>query len=640
MIRSIIEAHNRSLNPPPPPPPPSNVDGVNGSNGDEENDDELQLALALSLSISTNGGETKESNQHVNVGETKEPTGLEGNLLLASNLDAASVEMPKDLNHWICEQCESENRLEADECELCDSERPMIKDEVDDLNEFKTKTSINSTVLPLDHDAASVKINDEADDFNEFETKTSINSTILPLDLTFDETTTTIVPEYYSTQTFRYLPVEIWRYIFHILNPNPREYISIRSSLCRLFRDSLKPPPIWTEFPHPNYPTLKSLLSRLHKSWQKDSSKSPKWILIGEGVHNEHGETLMLVFPVELIGEGRDKTIIIGGVMILKPRSIGKACSNCDKPQSLERGKNSRDGLIWTTGKLRSCSCERVQYCSSKCQRAHWVPGGHKEEHKKFIGSSATSKRAIRITRGTKRTISSPIRVVRDLTLRGSKGSGVSTGSRKHPNLYFILKDLLIENCSDNGLWVNGAGTCINVEIKNCGKNGIALYRGRLNMTGNSFRHLLPPSFVGNKTSIHHNCTNEKSYHYGLFVSRNAKISFDGIVMNQRMAEFHDQILFQNGGGGNCLFRAEPEDDNDDDANEVVAAVDVVDEENTTGGETKESNQNVNVGETKEPKDLNHWICENCESENILEADACVLCNSERPMIKDEVDEL
>ena len=46
--------------------------------------------------------------------------------------------------------------------------------------------------------------------------------------------------------------------VFPYLGPNQKEIIQLRS-YCKLFRDALKPPPLWTTFPHPNYPTLDSL---------------------------------------------------------------------------------------------------------------------------------------------------------------------------------------------------------------------------------------------------------------------------------------------------------------------------------------------------------------------------------------------
>ena len=57
-----------------------------------------------------------------------------------------------------------------------------------------------------------------------------------------------------------------WSRIFSFYVPDDKDRIELRS-LCRLFRDALKPPPQWTTFPHSNYPTLKSLMDRLNEMY-------------------------------------------------------------------------------------------------------------------------------------------------------------------------------------------------------------------------------------------------------------------------------------------------------------------------------------------------------------------------------------
>ena len=57
-----------------------------------------------------------------------------------------------------------------------------------------------------------------------------------------------------------------WSRIFSFLFlcvPDDKDRIELRF-LCRLFRHALKPPPRWTTFPHPNYPTLNSVMDRLN----------------------------------------------------------------------------------------------------------------------------------------------------------------------------------------------------------------------------------------------------------------------------------------------------------------------------------------------------------------------------------------
>ena len=47
-------------------------------------------------------------------------------------------------------------------------------------------------------------------------------------------------------------------------------------------------------------------------------------------------------------------------------------CSSCDKPQP--SGQTFR----------KCMGCRTVQYCNKECQRAHWSPGGHKQECKRL----------------------------------------------------------------------------------------------------------------------------------------------------------------------------------------------------------------------------------------------------------------
>jgi hypothetical protein len=75
-----------------------------------------------------------------------------------------------------------------------------------------------------------------------------------------------------------------WSRIFSFLYvPDEKDHIPLRS-LCRLFRDSLKPLPLWTSFPHPKYPTLKDLIDKLNNVYQKDPTKAPKIVFVMKGI--------------------------------------------------------------------------------------------------------------------------------------------------------------------------------------------------------------------------------------------------------------------------------------------------------------------------------------------------------------------
>jgi len=57
-----------------------------------------------------------------------------------------------------------------------------------------------------------------------------------------------------------------WSRIFSFYVPDDKDRIKLRS-LCRLFRDALKPPPLHTTFPHSNYPTLNGLINKLNEMY-------------------------------------------------------------------------------------------------------------------------------------------------------------------------------------------------------------------------------------------------------------------------------------------------------------------------------------------------------------------------------------
>ena len=58
----------------------------------------------------------------------------------------------------------------------------------------------------------------------------------------------------------------IFSFLFLCVPDDNIERIELRS-LCRLFRDALKPLPLWTSFPHPNFPSLNRLMKKLNKMY-------------------------------------------------------------------------------------------------------------------------------------------------------------------------------------------------------------------------------------------------------------------------------------------------------------------------------------------------------------------------------------
>ena len=114
-----------------------------------------------------------------------------------------------------------------------------------------------------------------------------------------------------------------WKRIFELLDPphyDPTTHtdrIHLRC-LCNMFNAALKPPPKgmkgkWTEFPHPNHPSLASLIARCHQLYDEDPRRAPTIIFIKEGNHEVVTDYLGIKYPMKIVGAGRDKTTIRGG---------------------------------------------------------------------------------------------------------------------------------------------------------------------------------------------------------------------------------------------------------------------------------------------------------------------------------------
>jgi hypothetical protein len=116
------------------------------------------------------------------------------------------------------------------------------------------------------------------------------------------------------------------------------------------------------------------------------------------------------------------------------------------------------------------------------------------------------------------------------LALRQAKQNGVLGESS------FTMEDVLVEQCSGRGVYASGTGVvsrCTNVEVRQCGGSGVFAYRGA------------SITLIGDKTTVHHNCTKGRSYDYGLQVySSSSTIQLVSPLTKE-------QIAVDNGGGGN-----------------------------------------------------------------------------------------
>jgi hypothetical protein len=128
-----------------------------------------------------------------------------------------------------------------------------------------------------------------------------------------------------------------WSRIFSFYVPDDKDHIQLRF-LCRLFRDALIPPPLYTTFPHPKYPTLNGLMDKLNNVYQKDPTKAPKIVFVLKGTFRvkatatyNNEAVIIIKYPLKIIGAGQNKTIIHGGGFSI-PRNI--------------HGKNKNKGIV------------------------------------------------------------------------------------------------------------------------------------------------------------------------------------------------------------------------------------------------------------------------------------------------------
>ena len=117
------------------------------------------------------------------------------------------------------------------------------------------------------------------------------------------------------------------------------------------------------------------------------------------------------------------------------------------------------------------------------------------------------------------------------LTLRQAKGTGVVGESS------FTMDDVLVEQCGYSGVLASGTGVvsrCTNVEVRQCGLSGVNADSGA------------SITLIGAKTTVHHNCTLEVSYHYGLSVGFSR---FSTIQLVSPLTK--EEVSTDNTGGGN-----------------------------------------------------------------------------------------
>ena len=125
--------------------------------------------------------------------------------------------------------------------------------------------------------------------------------------------------------------IKWWKRIFALVGPTHSERVRLRL-LCNMFNASLPPGLgtgeykgcVYTEYPHPNHPSLESLIARCHELHARIQARAPTILFIQEGVHEVEGHYLRITYPMKIIGAGQDKTIIHGGFEIRGTKEEGK----------------------------------------------------------------------------------------------------------------------------------------------------------------------------------------------------------------------------------------------------------------------------------------------------------------------------
>ena len=180
-----------------------------------------------------------------------------------------------------------------------------------------------------------------------------------------------IVPYFINAQREIKRPEHLiawWSRIFSFYVPDDKDRLELRS-LCRLFRDSLKPLPLWTSFPHPNYPTLNGLMDTLNSVFKEDPNKAPKIVFVMKGTFhipvttNTYGDDQNYVtigYPIIIIGAGQGKTIIHGGFKIQKGTKEEKKrvdMQDMTMTGSRQCGMSASNGLSFLCTRMTFTQC-------------------------------------------------------------------------------------------------------------------------------------------------------------------------------------------------------------------------------------------------------------------------------------------
>jgi len=157
-----------------------------------------------------------------------------------------------------------------------------------------------------------------------------------------------------------------WTRIFSFYVPNEIDCIQLRF-LCRLFRDALQPPPLYTTFPHPNYTSfnLASFMDHLDHR-QNLNNTVPTIIFISKGVHNHIHKNakastkyIKIEYPMTIIGAGKDLTIVKGAGFQI----FGKKGGGVVTLKSMTITHTRDDGVYGEDGLSFQCVNMKITHC-------------------------------------------------------------------------------------------------------------------------------------------------------------------------------------------------------------------------------------------------------------------------------------
>ena len=128
---------------------------------------------------------------------------------------------------------------------------------------------------------------------------------------------------------------------------------------------------VYTEYPHPNHPSLESLIARCNELHRENPTRAPTILFIQEGVHEVEGHYLRIGYPMKIIGAGQEKTIIHGGIKIDGTKEGGKrvGMQGMTMKGSSGHGLDNENGLSFLCKDMTFTQCGGDGVCMRRTQK-------------------------------------------------------------------------------------------------------------------------------------------------------------------------------------------------------------------------------------------------------------------------------